>query len=82
MTRCVSFEVRLFATGLLAKGASFLPLRLIEQTGKPIHCASVGFQPAGQHLSATKAKSSQSDRSPSDSRLFDLISRTALAAVV
>ena len=33
--------------------ASFLPLRLIEQTGKPIHFASVGFQPAGQHLSAT-----------------------------
>jgi len=48
--------------------ASFLPLRLMEQTGKPIHFASAGFQPAGQHLSATNsAKSSQSDRSPSDS---------------
>jgi len=39
----------------------------MEQTGKPIHFASVGFQPAGQHLSATNAKSLQSDRSPSDS---------------
>jgi len=47
--------------------ATFLPLRLLEQIGKPIHLASVGFQPAGQHLSATNAKSSQSDRSPSDS---------------
>jgi len=38
-----------------------------------MHFASVGFQPAGQHLSATNAKSSQSDRSPSDSRAVDLI---------
>jgi len=53
--------------------AHFFPLRLIEQTGKPIPFASVGFQPAGQHLSATNAKSSQSDRSPSDSRAVELI---------
>jgi len=33
---------------------------------KHFHFASVGFQPAGQHLSATNAKSSQSDRSSSD----------------
>jgi len=49
--------------------------------GTPIHFASVGFHPAGQHLPATNVKSASIDRSPSEATTANVaparINRTA-----